>query len=156
MTWTRNRVLAVGGLSAGAIALAFALFSALGAPDRGVSAAKAADATITSQTVAIGSAKVTVRVLPSGTCFTVTDRDGAAHACPHVAAADDIGFALTPNGVGGLAGPDVRAVIVRLTRKGTVWATLRDGAFYAAVPDGYRARRVVKVLRDGSRTGFAA
>jgi hypothetical protein len=63
---------------------------------------------------------------------------------------------LTPNGVGGLAGPDIHAVIVKLTRKGTVWATLRNGAFYATVPDGFRVRRVVKVLRDGSRTGFAA
>jgi len=156
MTWTRNRVLALGGLSAGALALALAVFSALGAPDRGVSAAKAADATISSQTVAIGGAQVTIRVLPSGTCFTVTDSGGTAHACPQTTDADDIGFALTPNGVGGLAGPDIHAVIVRLTRKGTVWARLRNGAFYAAVPEGYRARRVVKVLQDGSRSGFAA
>jgi hypothetical protein len=156
MTWTRSRVLALGGLSAGALALAFALVSALGPPDRGVAAAKAADATIRSRIVAIGSGKVSIRVLPTGTCFTVTDRGGTAHACPRTTDADDIGFAVTPNGVGGLAGPDIHAVIVRLTRKGTVWATLRDGAFYAAAPDGYRIRRVVKVLRDGSRTGFAA
>jgi hypothetical protein len=155
MTRTRNRVLALGGLSVGVVGLALALFSALGAPDRGVSAAKAADATIASQTIAIGDAKVAIRVLPSGTCFTVTDPDGTAHACPQTTDADDIGFALTPKGIGGVAGPDVHAVIVRLTRKGTVWATLRNGAFYAAVPDGYRAERVVKVLRDGSRTGFA-
>ena len=156
MTWTRNRVLALGGLFAGAIALAIALFSALGAPDRGVAAAKAADATITSQTVAIGAATVAIRVLPSGTCFTVRDADGSAHSCPQTADADDIGFVLTPKGVGGLAGSEIHAVIVRLTRKGTVWATLRNGAFYAAVPDGYHARRVVKVLQNGSRTGFAA
>jgi hypothetical protein len=156
MTWTRNRVLALGGLSVGVLALAVALLSAIGAPDRGMAAAKAADATITSHTVAIGSAKVTVRVLPTGTCFTVADAGGAAHSCPQTTGADDIGFALTPNGVGGLAGSDIHAVIVKLSRKGTVWATLRDGAFYAAVPDGYQVRRVVKVLRDGSRTGFAA
>jgi hypothetical protein len=156
MTRTRNRVLALGGLSAGVVALALALFSALGAPDRGVSAAKAAGATIASQTVSIGGAKVAIRVLPSGTCFTVTDKGGSAHSCPRTTDPDDIGFASTPSGVGGLAGTDIHAVIVKLTRKGTVWATLRDGAFYAAVPDGYRARRVVKVLRDGSRTGFSA
>jgi hypothetical protein len=153
MTWTRSRVLAVGGLTIGVAAFVVALMSAFGGTDRGVAAA---DATITSRSVAIGSAKVVVRVLPSGTCFTVTDIDGSAHSCPKTTAADDIGFALTPTGVGGLAGAKVHAVIVRLTRKGTVWATLRNGAFYAAVPDGYKVRRVVKVLRDGSRAAFSA
>jgi hypothetical protein len=45
-------------------------------------------------------------------------------------------------------------VIVKLTRRGTVWATLRDGVFYADVPMAYRVRTVVKVLRDGSRRAF--
>jgi hypothetical protein len=148
--------LAVGGLSAGVAIFTFALVSALGTADRAVSAAKAADATISSRTVRIGAGTVAVRVLRSGTCFTVSDANGSAHACPSKRGADDIGFALTPSSVGGVAGPQVHAVIVRLTRKGTVWATLRNGAFYAAVPDGYTVRRVVKVLRDGSRTGFAA
>jgi hypothetical protein len=156
MTRTWSRVLAVGGLAVGVAALALALVSALGAPERGLSAAKAADATIASRTVHIGEGTVAIRVLPTGTCFTVHDAEGSAHACPSQSGAHDIGFALTPNGVGGLAGSQVHAVIVRLTRKGTVWATLRDGAFYAAVPDGYSARRVVKVLQDGSRAVFAA
>jgi hypothetical protein len=153
MTRMLSRVLAVGGLTIGVAAFVVALMPAFGGPDRGVAAA---DATITSRSVAIGSAKVVVRVLPSGTCFTVTDIDGSAHSCPKTTAPDDIGFAQTPAGVGGLAGSKVHAVILRLTRKGTVWATLRSGAFYAAVPDGYKVRRVVKVLRDGSRTTFAA
>jgi hypothetical protein len=153
MTRTRSRVLAVGGLCVGLLALLFALTSAFGNADRGVAAA---DATINSRSVAIGSAKVLVRILPTGTCFTVTDTDGTAHSCPKTTDADDIGFALTPTGVGGLAGTKVHAVIVRLSRKGTVWATLRDGAFYAAVPLGYKVRRVIKVLQDGSRAGFAA
>jgi hypothetical protein len=37
-----------------------------------------------------------------------------------------------------------------------VWATLDNGAFYARFPEGYRARSVVKVLRDGSRRAFKA
>jgi hypothetical protein len=45
-------------------------------------------------------------------------------------------------------------VIVKLTRRGTVWATLRDGVFYADVPSAYRVRAVVKLLRDGSRKTF--
>jgi hypothetical protein len=48
----------------------------------------------------------------------------------------------------------VRAVIVRLTSRGTVWATLKDGAFYAAVPKGHNVRAVVKVLAGGQRQSF--
>jgi hypothetical protein len=67
----------------------------------------------------------------------------------------EIGYTVSPRGIGGVAGADVRAVIVKLTRRGTVWATLRDGVFYADVPPAYRVRSVVKVLRDGSRKAFA-
>jgi hypothetical protein len=156
MTWSRNRVLALGGLAAGAAALAAAVLSAVGSPGEAVSAAKAAEATIRSHTVTIGKGHVTVRALPSGTCFTVRDAGGSGHACPSRTDRQDLSFVLTPHGVGGIAGSEVRAVIVRLTRKGTVWATLRDGAFYAAPPPGYRVRAVVKVLRDGSRRSFGA
>jgi hypothetical protein len=156
MTWSRSRVLALGGLAAGAMALVAAVLSAVGGPDRAVSAAKAAEATIRSRTVAVGEAHISVRALPGGTCFTVRDAGGSAHACPSRTGAPNLSFVLTPHGVGGIAGNDVRAVIVRLTRKGTVWATLRDGVFYAAPPSGYRVRAVVKVLRDGSRRAFKA
>jgi len=156
MTWNRSRVLAVGGLAVGLAALLVAVLSAVGAPDGGVSSAKAADATITSRTVAIGAGRVHVTALPTGTCFTVSDRDGSAHACPARTSAQDIGFAETTHGIGGIAGADVAAVIVRLTHRGTVWATLAQSVFYAAVPPGHRVRAVVKVLRGGSRTAFAA
>jgi hypothetical protein len=156
MTWSRSRTLALGGLAAGAAALAGTVLSALGDPGPAVSSAKAAEATIRSHTVTIGSAQVVVRALPSGTCFTVRDAGGSAHACPSRTGAADLSFAQTPQGVGGIAGDDVRGVILRLTRKGTVWATLRGGAFYAAPPSGYRVRMVVKVLRDGSRRAFRA
>ena len=72
-----------------------------------------------------------------------------------VAAGGD-GFAVTPHGVGGVAGAKVQAVIVRLTRKGTVWAELENGAFYAKFPKGYKARAIVKVMRDGTRHAFKA
>jgi hypothetical protein len=156
MTWNRSRVLAVGGLAAGLAAFLVAVLSAVGAPDGGVSSAKAADATITSRTVAIGAARVQVTALPTGTCFTVSDRDGSAHACPARTGAPDIGFAETTHGIGGIAGSEVVAVIVRLTHRGTVWATLKQGVFYTAVPPGHQVRLVVKLLRGGSRTAFAA
>jgi hypothetical protein len=155
--WSRTRSLALLGLAAGAGAFLVALFSALGAPDQRISvaAAKAADATIVSRTVHIGKSRVAIRVLPSGTCFTIHD-GVSTHACPSRVGAREVGFAVTPHGVGGIAGGSVSAVIVRLTRKGTVWATLRNGAFYAKFPKGYLARALVKVLRDGSRRTFKA
>ena len=88
-------------------------------------------------------------------CFTVNlgsstvGRSCLGHLYP-----DEIVYASSRYAVGGLAGSDVRAVIVKLTRKGTTWATLRRGAFYAKVPKGYNVRAVVKVLRDGSRKSF--
>jgi hypothetical protein len=106
--------------------------------------------------VTVGSGHVQVSALPTGTCFTVRDRSGNAHACPAQSGASDLGYALTPQGIGGIAGANVAAVIVRLTHRGTVWATLKNGAFYAAVPPRHRVRAVVKMLRDGSRTAFAA
>jgi hypothetical protein len=156
MSWNRSRTFAVGGFAAGLGALLLAVLSATGAPATTISAAKAADATISSRTVKLGGAAVAIRVLPSGTCFTVEDAAGTAHACPARTGASDVGFAVTERGVGGIAGANVRAVIVRLTRKGTVWARLEDGAFYAKPPAGYRVRAVVKVLRDGSRRAFKA
>lgn len=148
--------MALGGLATGLAALLVAVLSAVGAPDGGVSSAKAADATISFRTVAIGAGSVHVTALPTGTCFTVSDRDGSAHACPARTGAPDIGFAETVHGIGGISGSDVVAVIVRLTRRGTVWATLKSGAFYARVPPGHQVRAVVKVLRGGSRTAFTA
>jgi hypothetical protein len=152
MRWSRSRALALGGLAAGVAAFLVAVLSAFGGPDSGV---EAASATIRSHTVSIGEAHVSIRALPTGTCFTIRDAAGGAHACPRHLGSTRIGVALTPAGIGGIAGRDVPAVIVRLTRKGTVWAAVKDGAFYAAVPLGYRVRAVVKVLRDGSRTAIA-
>lgn len=153
MQWNRGRTLAVGGLSAGAVAALVAVLTALSAPASGV---RGTPATLTSRTTTFGAAHVTLQVLPSGVvCYRVTESSGASRSCRSRVRAGEIGFTTSPRGIGGVAGGNVRAVIVKLTRRGTVWATLRDGVFYADVPSAYRVRAVVKVLRDGSRKAFA-
>jgi hypothetical protein len=153
MTWSRSRTLALAGLTAGAAALLVAVLTAFAGPDQTTAVVKAADATIVSHTARIGGSKIAIRVLPGGTCFTIHD-GVATHACPTRVGPTQLNFAVTPHGVGGIAGAKVQAVIVRLTRKGTVWAKLSNGAFYAKFPKGYKARAIVKVLRDGSRHAF--
>ena len=152
MRLSRNRVLAVGGLAAGAAAAVVAVLAALGAPSEGVAAAQA---TVTSRTVAFGPSRVDVRQLPHGSvCYRVTESAGTAHACLAKLRVNAIGYAVSPRGIGGVAGRNVRAVIVKLTRRGTTWATIQDDAFYADIPLAYRVRAVIKVLRDGSRKTF--
>jgi hypothetical protein len=153
MHWNRGRALAVGGLVTGAVAALVAVLAALSAPASGVSGAQATE---TSRAVTFGHARVAVQVIPGGTvCYRVTETTGTSRSCRSSVGAEEIGFAVSPRGIGGVAGSDVRAVIVKLTRRGTVWASLREGAFYADVPHAYRVRAVVKVLRDGSRKAFA-
>lgn len=152
MRWNRGRSLAVGGLSAGAVAALIAVLTALSAPASGV---KGADITKTSRSTAFGPARVTVQLLPRGVvCYRVTEATGTSRACRSHVASGEIGFAISPSGIGGVAGTEVRAVIVKLTRRGTVWARVQGGVFYADVPPAYRVRAVVKVLRDGSRRAF--
>jgi hypothetical protein len=152
MRRSSNRVLAVGGLAAGAAAAAVAVLAALGGPAQGVAAA---EATVTSRTVGFGPSEVVVRVLPGGSvCYRVVESAGSSHACRPRIRVNEIGYTVSPRGIGGVAGANVRGVIVKLTRRGTVWTTLRDGVFYADVPLAYRVRAVVKVLRDGSRRTF--
>jgi hypothetical protein len=152
MRWSRNRVLAVGGLAAGAAAALVAVLAALGAPAQGVAAAQA---TVTSRTVTFGPSRVVVRKLPDGTvCYRVIESAGSSHACRARLRVNEIGYTVSPRGIGGVAGANVRAVVAKLTRHGTVWTTLRDGVFYADVPIAYRVRAVIKVLRDGSRKAF--
>lgn len=152
MHWNRGRSLAVGGLVAGAIAGLVAVFAALSAPASDIRTAQLAPA---SRTTAFGPASVTVQTLAKGAvCYRVTESAGSSRSCRAHVGASEIGFTVSPRGIGGVAGSDVRAVIVKLTRRGTVWASLRAGVFYADVPLAYRVRAVVKVLRDGSRKAF--
>lgn len=151
-----SRFLALGGLAAGAAAGVVAIVAALGAPTATLSQAKAADATITYHSVSFGHDSVGVQNRPGGLiCFTVNKGSSTvARSCTSAVYPGQIEYATSRWAVGGLAGADVHAVIVRLTRKGTVWAKLQNGAFYTRVPKGYEVRAVVKVLRNGSRTAF--
>jgi hypothetical protein len=157
MRTTLNRVLVLGAVGAAAAAALLAVISGLGASSTAtVAEAKAAEATASTRAVLFGHARVVDQRRPSGArCMTVKQgTSSVARACVGHVRADEIGYAVSRHEIGGLAGSQVRAVIVRLTNKGTVWATLRRGAFYAAVPRGHRVRAVVKVLKDGTRHVF--
>ena len=148
----------LGSLAAAVAAATAAVLSALGAPTGSIAPAKAA-ATATylgSRSVAFGNARVVLRRRTNSLgCFrVVVGSSTVARSCTSNLAADQISYASSRYAVGGVAGSGVRAVIVRLTKKGTVWATLRRGTFYAAVPARHNVRAVVKVLSDGSRTTF--
>jgi hypothetical protein len=151
-----RRALALASLAAAVAAGTAAVLSALGAPSATVSPAKAADAPLTSRSVAYGHSRVVVRVRPNGRiCFLVNHGSSTvARSCSSGLAADEIGYASSRTAVGGIAGAHVRAVIVKLTNKGTVWATLRRGTFYADVPKAHEPRAVVKVLAAGARRTF--
>ena len=150
---TRSRLLALVAFLAGTATGAVAVLSALHANVDGI---EAAQATLATQTVSFGAGQVVVRRLPGGiTCYRVLEARGSSHACRKRIGANEIGYTIAPRAIGGLAGKNVRAVIVKLTRRGTKWATLKDGVFYADVPLAYRVRGVIKVLRDGSRKQFA-
>jgi hypothetical protein len=156
MRHSRSRYFAVGGLAAGTAAGLAALFAALGAPAPTVPQANAADATITYRSVAFGHGGVGVQQRPGGLlCFTVNvGSSTVARSCTGGLNPDQIEYASSRYAVGGLLGAEVRAVIVRLTSRGTVWAKLKNGAFYAAVPKGHNVRAVVKVLAGGKRQRF--
>jgi hypothetical protein len=150
-----NRVLALGGLAAGGAALLMAVLSALGTSAPATGADGAAASGLRSGTVAFGTGRVAVRLRAGGACFDVRKARSVAHACVKRLGAGQIRYATTDGAIGGVAGPSVRAVIVRLTQKGTVWASLERSVFYADVPLGHRVRAVVKVLRGGTRRTFA-
>jgi hypothetical protein len=150
-------VLVLGAVAAAVAAGAAAVLSALGASTGSVTPAKAsAPVALGSRSVAFGNGRVVLRMRTSSLgCFrVVVGSSTVGRSCTSSLAGDQIAYATSRYAVGGVAGADVRAVIVRLTKKGTVWATLRRGTFYAAVPAGHNVRAVVKVLTDGSRKSF--
>ena len=141
----------MGSLAAGITAGLLAVLDALDASTTNLTAAQAAAAP-TARAVDFGGTRVALQTTPGGrTCVTF----GGRSACALRLASDQIVYAASSTAVGGAAGVEVRAVILRLTRKGTVWAELRDGAFYATIPAAHRLRAVVKVLRNGTRRTFA-
>ena len=151
-----SRTLAIGGLAAGTAAALVAVLSAVGGADAPVAQAKATTAVISSRTISFPGARIVSRLRPGGlACFTVhVGTSTVGRSCLGHLYADEIVYASSRYAVGGLAGADVRAVIVKLTHKGTTWAAMRRGAFYARVPKGHNVRAVIKVLRDGSRKSF--
>jgi hypothetical protein len=151
-----RRALALASLAVAVAAGTAAVLSALGAPDGSVPQARAADAQMTSRSVPYGHSRVVVRVGANGRiCFRVNRGSSTvARSCASRLGAGEIGYASSRTAVGGIAGSHVRAVIVKLTKKGTIWATLRRGTFYADVPKAHAPREVVKVLAGGARRTF--
>jgi hypothetical protein len=152
-----RRALALVSFAAAIAAGAAAVLSGLGAPSATVTPARAAAPVgLGSRSVAFGTGRVVLRMRTGSLgCFRV-DRGSStvARSCVSSLGPAQIAYASSRYAVGGVAGSDVHAVIVKLTNKGTVWATLRRNAFYAEVPAGHDVRAVVKVLGDGSRTSF--
>jgi hypothetical protein len=152
-----NRVVVFGALAAAVGAAWFAVASALRGADRPpLAAAEAAQVTVSAQTVTFGHDRVVTTVKPGGlACLRVLKGSSTvAKACFGALGPQAIVFAASRRAIGGRAGAQVAAVIVRVTRKGTVRAELKRGAFFAAIPNGRRATHVVKVLANGTRTSF--
>lgn len=147
----------LGAVVTAVAAGAAAVLSALGASTGSVTSAKAAaPVELGSRSVAFGNGRVVLRMRTSSLgCFrVVVGSSTVARSCTSSLASDQIAYASSRYAVGGVAGSGVRAVIVRLTKKGTVWTTMRRGTFFALVPKGYNVRAVVKVLDDGTRKSF--
>src|SRR5436305_5903729 len=126
----RGRVLALLAFGAGTAAALVAVMAALHAPVDSVDGVDAAQASPTAHTETFGAAQVVVRKLPPGsTCYRVLEASGSSHACRAHVHANEIGYTVAPRAIGGVAGKNVRAVIVKLTRRGTKWATLQNGVF---------------------------
>jgi hypothetical protein len=148
----RGRVLTLLAVSAAAAAAYLAVHSGLNAGATG-GTAKAAGAR--PHTTKYGPSTVLVTATSSGVvCYRVIEPSGSSHGCRLPVKASEMAYTVSPRAIGGVVGSDVRAVIVKLTRRGTKWATLRDGTFYADVPVPYRVRAVIKVLRGGARERF--
>lgn len=147
-----------GGLAAGAAGVFVAVSSGLGAATTsGVAAAEAVRVQTVKHTVHIDGTAVRVTKKPSGAvCFTAPH---AADCAPRLGSTQ-LAYATGRDGrrvvLAGVAGPGVKAVIARLSKKGTVWPKLSDGAFYAVLPAHHRLTGIVKVLAGGRRVTFKA
>jgi hypothetical protein len=102
-------------------------------------------------------AAVVVVLSALGPHAPVPSADAAPTSTKHVRRAaplhrfDELAFRTDGRSIRGTAGPHVVAVIVKLTGKGTKWATLRNGRFHALFPAGRRAVRVIEVRHGGAR-----
>jgi hypothetical protein len=153
---SRSRGLVFGGLAAAAVGVFLAVSSGLGAATTGgVAAAQAVRIQAVTHMVHIDGAAVRVTQKPNGAvCFT------APHAsdCATSLGASQLAYATGRSGkhvvLAGVVGSSVRAVIARLSNKGTVWPKVSNGAFYAVLPANHRLTSIVKVLAGGRRVAF--
>lgn len=156
---SRSRVQVFGALAAVAAGVIFAIASGLaaGSPRSGVAAAEATRVHTVTHVVRIDGNRITVTSKPNGSvCFKAPDASGCASRLTDAQLSYDTGRSGKRVVLAGVAGPGVKAVIARLTHKGTVWPTLRRGAFYAVLPRGYKLTSIVKVLAGGRRVAFKA
>ena len=148
-----SRKLVFVALAAGVAGVFVAVTSALGSGNASSGSVAAAQAV----RVKVNGAVVTATTKPSGAvCFSAPHVSGCAASVAGGRLAYATGSAGSQVVLAGLAGPSVKAVIARLTHKGTVWPTLRSGAFYVVLPHGYRLTSIVKVLDGGRRVAFRA
>jgi hypothetical protein len=147
-----------GGLAAGALGVFLAVSSALGAATTtGVAAAHTVKLQTVRHTVHIDGTAVTVTTKPSGSvCFAGPHVSGCAPSLADSQLSYATGKAGSRVVLAGVAGPSVKAVIARLSHKGTVWPALHTGAFYVVLPHGHRLTSIVKVLAGGRRVAFNA
>lgn len=156
-----RRVLALTALGAGLLGVVVAVASGLGrqtvSAQVGVAAAEVTKLTAVTRAVPVAGARVRVTRKPGG---SVCLRAGRARACASSLGPAAVVFATAVvhgrQVVAGVAGARVRAVIARLTRRGTVWPAVRAGAFYALLPREHRLRAIVAVLAGGRRVAFRA
>jgi hypothetical protein len=142
-------------------ALATAVFVAVAS---GLSSATATSGVAAAQAVRLQTVRHSVHI--DGNVVRVTSKSTGAvcFAAPHASSCastlgdNQLSYATGKAGkrvvLAGVAGAGVKAVIARLTHSGTIWPTLRSGAFYAVLPKGYRLRSIVKVLAGGRRVAF--
>lgn len=154
---TRVQVFAALGLAGAGVAVAVGTALGTHAPNVGVAAAEATRLAPVTHVVRIDGVRLAVTTKPGG---AVCYRGGGISACASSLGKTQVSYATGRSAgrlaAGGVAGTGVRAVILRLTGKGTIWPKLQRGAFYAVLPRGRRLRAVVKVLSGGQRVTFKA
>ena len=155
---SRSRGLVFGGLAAAAVGVVLAVSNGLGAGTTGgVAAAQAVRVQTVTHTVHVDGAAVKVTQKPSGAvCFAAPHASGCAASL----GASQLAYATGRSGkhvvLAGVIGSSVKAVIARLSKKGTVWPKASNGAFYAVLPANHRLTGIVKVLAGGRRVVFTA
>lgn len=155
----RRRAQVFAALAVVGLAVFVAVASALHAQPAtvGVAAAETTRVLAVTRTLQVGGVRFTVTRKPNGdVCYAAP----AIHSCTSAGARTRLSYATgRARGrqvVGGVVGPKVRAVILKLTGKGTIWPHLQDGAFYATLPARRRLRAIVKVVAGGKRVTFPA